>query len=93
MPTASDGATFSNISATTAAFKLGGGKYNAAAIISAGTAKLQALGPDGATWLSIGAASDFAANGLATVDLAPGAYRFTLAGASGVSCSVYRVPS
>src|SRR5262249_57276016 len=92
MPTASDGQSFSNISATTAAFKLGGGRYNAAAIISAGTAKLQALGPDGAMWLSISAASDFGANCFATVDLAPRQDRFTLAGASGVACSVYRVP-
>ena len=93
MPTSSDGAGFANISATTAAFKLGGGRYNAAAIIAGGTAKLQTLGPDGASWLSISTASDFAANGFATVDLAPGQYRFTLAGASGVSCSVWRVPS
>jgi hypothetical protein len=93
VPSAVDGARFANISATTAAFALTGGRYNAAAIISAGTAKLQALGPDGATWLSVSTASDFAANGFATVDLGPGQYRFTLAGATGVFCSVYRVPS
>jgi hypothetical protein len=93
MPTASDGAGFSGISANTAAFKLGGGRYNAAAIISAGTCKLQSLGPDSATWLSISTGSDFAANGFATVDLGPGQYRFALAGASGVSCSIWRVPS
>ena len=89
-----DGAVFANISATTAPFRLGGGRYNAAvlATFGGGSVMLQALGPDGTTWLSIGASSDFAANDIATVDLAPGQYRL-IATATGVSCSVWRVPS
>jgi hypothetical protein len=93
MPTASDGASFSNISATTAAFKLGGGRYNVMAVATGfGTVvQLQVLGPDGATWLLVG--TNFAANGFQTVDVGPGQYRFGITGATGVYASVWRVPS
>jgi hypothetical protein len=42
-----------------------------------GTVTLQALGPDGSTWLT--AATAFAANGTETADLCPGQYRVALA--------------
>lgn len=95
MATASDGKAFSNIAATTAAFALLGGKYGAAAVATfgGGSVKLQTLGPDGSTWLSVLAATDFAAAGYAVVDLPPGQYRFTIATATAVYASVYRVPN
>jgi hypothetical protein len=96
MASAADGASFSNIAATTSAFTLEGGKYSAAAIAtwSAGSVKLQALGPDGSTYLSVSSPTDFSANGFAAaVDLPPGQYRFTIATATAVYASVWRVPT
>jgi hypothetical protein len=89
-----DGKTFSNISANTAAFTLLGGKYAVAAIATfgGGSVKLQALGPDGSTYLSVASGTDFTAAGYGTVDLPPGQYRFTIATATAVYASVYRVP-
>ena len=70
--------SFSNINATTASFPLVGGKYMLDAIGSTfGTITLQKLGGDGSTWLT--AATAISANGVATVDLAPGTYRVALA--------------
>lgn len=90
---ATDGVGFSNISATPATFKLKGGKYAVAAIAtwSAGSAKLQKLGPDGSTFLSVSSATDFTANGYATVDLPPGTYQVTIATATAVYFSVDRI--
>jgi hypothetical protein len=69
---------FSNVSATTSQFLLKGGRYLLACIASTyGTVTLQALGPDGSTWLT--AATAFAANGTETADLCPGQYRVALA--------------
>lgn len=69
---------FSNISSTTAAFSLSGGKYQLAVIGSTfGTVTLQVLGPDGTTYLT--AATAFAANGAVAVDLAAGTYKLALA--------------
>jgi hypothetical protein len=55
--------------------------------------KLQTLGPDGSTWLSLSTATDFAAAGYAVIDLPAGQYRFTIATATAVFASVYRVPT
>lgn len=90
-----DGKTFSNISATTAAFYLKGGKYAAAAVatFSSGSVKLQTLGPDGSTWMSVSSGTDFSAAGFAAVDLPPGQYRFTVATATAVYASIAGVPS
>jgi hypothetical protein len=76
--TVSETKAFSNISATTAAFLLKGGKYFLSCIASTyGTVTLQTLGADGSTWLT--AATAFAANGTETADLCGGQYRFALA--------------
>lgn len=85
-----DAKLFSNISATTAAFRLSGGKYAAevAATFGGGSVKLQTLLPDQSTWASIGSTTDFTANGVATVDLPPGQYRFTITTASAVFASI-----
>jgi hypothetical protein len=95
MASSTDGASFSNISASTAAFQLQGGKYAAAAIATwgGGSAKLQALGPDGSTFLSVSSATDFSANGYATVDLPAGQFRFTIATATAVYAYVDRIPT
>jgi hypothetical protein len=69
---------FSNIAATTAAFTLSGGTYQLTVVgATFGTVTLQVLGGDGSTWLT--AQTAFAANGTASVNLAPGSYRFALA--------------
>jgi hypothetical protein len=76
--TVSEAKAFSNISATTAAFPLKGGKMMLACIASTyGTVTLQALGPDGSTYLT--AATAFSANGTETADLAGGMYRVAVA--------------
>jgi hypothetical protein len=93
--TSTDGKAFSNIAATTAPFSLLGGKYGAAAVATfgGGSVKLQTLGPDNSTWLSVLAATDFAAAGYAVIDLPAGQYRFTIATATAVYASVFRIPS
>jgi len=93
--TAGDSKRFSNISATTALFFLKGGKYAAEVIATfgGGSVKLQALMPDGSTVASVSSATDFTANGFATVDLAPGLYEITVATAAAVSASVVRIPN
>ena len=91
---APEGKAFSNISATPASFALRGGKYGVAAIATwtAGSAKLQKLGPDGSTFLSVSAGTDFTANGYATVDLPPGTYQLTIATATAVYFALDRIP-
>ncbi len=55
-----------------------GGKYAVAVIASTyGTVTLEALGPDGSTYLT--ALTAFSANGISNVDLAPGSYKLALA--------------
>lgn len=95
MPTSSEGAAFSNISANTAAFTLRGGKYaaDAAATFGGGSVKLQKLLGDGTTWQSVSSGTDFTAAGYGVIDLPPGQYRFTIATATAVFCAVTRVPS
>lgn len=91
MSSGGDGQIFSNISATTAAFKLNGGTYGVAAVGTwgGGSATLQTLGPDGTTWLT--AATAFSANGYETAILSPGQYRFAVATATAVYVSIARV--
>lgn len=80
-------AAFSNISATTAAFTLTGGKFGVCVIGSSfGTVTLQALAGDGSTWVT--ALTAFSANGYAAVDLPPGQYRFAVSGTTGVYANV-----
>jgi hypothetical protein len=92
-----DSHAFSNISASTAAFTLLGGRYMAAAVATfgGGSVKLQCLGPDGSTYLSVnGTAGDFSAAGTSAVLYLPaGQYRFTIATATAVYCSVAAIPN
>jgi hypothetical protein len=80
--------TFSNISATTAAFALAGGKYAIVAnATGAGTMGLQILGPDGVTFIAVHTA--FAAvTGFVVVDLPPGSYKFVIATFTAVYASI-----
>ncbi len=69
---------FSNISATTAAFQVMGGRYGITAMGSTfGTLTLQALALDGTTYVT--AATAIIANGAALVDLPAGKYRWAIA--------------
>jgi hypothetical protein len=93
MGTATDGKLFSNISATTASFSLDGGYYMVAAVATfgGGNVELQALGPDGSTWLSAPTALKLSANGTIAGYLPQGVYRFTITTATAVYCSVAAV--
>jgi hypothetical protein len=84
----------SNVSASTAAFSLRGGKYGVSVVATfgGGSVKLQRLGPDGSTYLSVSSGTDFSANGYATVDLPSGNYRWTIATASAVYAELTRIP-
>lgn len=84
----------SNVAATTAAFELKGGKYAVAVVATfgGGSVKLQMLGPDSTTYLSVASGTDFTAAGYGTVDLPPGQYRWTIATATAVYAVVCRVP-
>jgi hypothetical protein len=93
MPTAVDAKSFSNISATTAAFTLKGGYYVVAAIFAGTSIELQALGPDQQTFLSLPTPARLMASGMISAAyLPPGQYRFTLTGVTGADCSVAGVP-
>jgi hypothetical protein len=76
--------TFSNISATTASFGLGGGKYSFLVKASTyGTVSLQVLLPDNTTWATApgdtGESPSLVADGAVTTDLPPGQYRVAIA--------------
>jgi hypothetical protein len=90
-----DAQSFSNIAATTAAFTLKGGYYLAAAeaTFSGGSVKFQLLGPDQSTWLDFPTAISFTGNGTSTTYAPPGKYRFTIATATAVYCSVAGIPT
>ena len=89
-----DSQEFSNISASTSAFKLQGGYYVVAAVATfgGGSVELQALGPDQSTWLSLPTALKLTAAGMIAGYLPPGQYRFAITTATGVYCSVAGVP-
>ncbi|MGJ5120964.1 hypothetical protein [Bradyrhizobium oligotrophicum] len=95
MATATDGASVSNVSASSSAFALRGGKYgvNAVATFGGGSVKLQILQADGSSYVSVSSATDFTAAGYGTVDLPPGQYRFTIATATAVYANVTRIPT
>ena len=84
----------SNISATTAAFALGGGKYGIVAMATwgGGSVKLQQVAGDGSTTVSVSSATDFTANGYATVDLPSDNYKLVVTTATGVYVQVRRIP-
>lgn len=89
-----DAKSFSNIAATTGAFSLNGGYYVVAVVATfgGGNVELQALGPDASTWLSAPTALKLSAAGMIAGYLPPGLYRFTIATATAVYCSVADVP-
>ena len=78
----------SNVSATSASFVLRPGHYlvSASASWGGGSCKLQRLGPDQTTYLSVGA--DFTANGTAAIYIPGGQFVFTIATASAVYAEV-----
>ena len=82
---------FSNISATTAAFSLLGGKYglSISATWGGGSAQLEALSLDGSTWINVG--SSLTANSFANYDLPPGQYRIAIATATAVYAALTTV--
>ena len=75
---------FSNISATTGAVALQGGKYGLAisATWNAGNAQLETLSQDGSTWINVGTA--ISANGFSTYNLPAGQYRLAITSATAV---------
>ncbi len=83
-----DSKTFSNISASTGAFRLAGGKYllTCSATFNSGSVTFEALAADGSTWLTVGTA--FSAAGTQVVDVGPGQYQFAIASATAVYASV-----
>lgn len=83
----------SNIGAgSTAAFQLAGGTYHVSAIGTwgGGNLALEALGPDGTTYLPMITA--ISANGVAVVQLPQGQYRWTVTTATGVYARITRIP-
>lgn len=92
MSNGADGQRFSDISATTSAFTLAGGRYDVqvTATFGGGSVTLQSLSVDGSTWFT--ALTAFTAAGRASADLAPGQYRFAVATASAVYASIAAVP-
>lgn len=77
----------------TATFVLVGGEYmmnGVSANWNGGNAELQYLGADGATFVKVG--TDISANGVQTVDLAPGTYRFNITTTTAGSVALGRVP-
>lgn len=93
MSSVAESKQFSNISASTNAFALKGGKYGVAVVATfgGGSVTLQGLSFDLTTFVTVVAA--FTAAGYATVDLPPGQYRFTIATATAVFATVTSVPS
>lgn len=92
---AGDSKFFQNISATTAAFVLHGGKYGVDVMAGSWTSasvKLQKIMGDGSTLISVSSATDFTANGYATVDLPPGSYEIVISSATGVYVQIQRIP-
>jgi hypothetical protein len=90
---ARDGFSFSNVGTGSTAQKylLGGLYAFTYAGTGTGTATLQVLGPDGATWIT--AVTAFAATtGFVTVYLPAGYYRVTIATFTANYFSVVRVP-
>ena len=91
---ASEGAQFSDISATTAAFTFLGGIFAilASATWGGGTVKLQALGPDGSTYIDVPDASFTADGFFSPLYLPPGTYRINVATAIAVYVVVVSIP-
>ncbi len=87
MATATESNVASNISATTAAFTLRGGLYGIAAHATwgGGSAALQVLLPDNASWTD--AHAQFTTDGYLTANLPAGQYRWRVTTATAVYLS------
>ena len=90
-----EGFSYANVTTTQGPFVLKGGKYlvQASATFGGGSVKLQRLSNDGSTYQSVGTSTDFTANGVAAVDLAPGSYEFVVATATAVYAQIARIPN
>lgn len=73
-------------------FVLNGGTYLAAAVGTwgGGSLTLEALGPDGTTWITVGTA--ITADGSQVYSLTHNQYRWTIVTATAVAVSIARVP-
>jgi hypothetical protein len=81
--------SFSNISSNSSQFTLRGGSYGAAVHAGSyggGNVALQRLADDGSTWVNVLPA--FTADGMGTVNLPSGTYRFGVTTATGIYCDV-----
>jgi microcystin-dependent protein len=85
-----DRKVFANISATTAAFTLLGGRYGieVVATFGGGSVKLQRLSNDGSTYVDV---STYSANTYETLDLPNGTYKLTVATASAIYAEIIGV--
>ncbi len=86
-----NGFVVENASATSAVYELLGGKYGVTIINGngAGSAKLQILGPDGTTYVDVGATTSVTnADKYASVDLPPCEVKITIATSTGIYASV-----
>jgi hypothetical protein len=92
MGTSTEAVLFLNISATTSAFALRGGKYDVVAkATGAGSMGLQIQAADGTF---IAAHPAFVASpGFVTVDVPAGSYKFVIAGFTAVSATIASIPS
>jgi hypothetical protein len=95
---AQDTQVFKNISATTAAFLLKGGRYgvDVIATFGGGSVILNRVAGDNSTVLPCpniaGVATGFTAAGYQAFDLPPGSYKLVITTATAVYASVSRVP-
>jgi hypothetical protein len=89
--TINEARSYSNISATTAAFVLNGGLYavTAKATWGGGSVTLQRLAADATTYVTCLTA--FSADGYATVSLPPGTYKFTVATATAIYVDIMAI--
>ena len=95
MTTAVDGKTYTTATATNSpAFYLKGGYYMVTAqFTSAGSVELQALAPDGSTWMSLPTALKLTTTATMIAGYAPpGQYRFTVTTVTSVTAVVTGVP-
>lgn len=83
--------TFSNISATTAAFTLRGGNYGLTchATFGGGNIALQRRASDGSTFVTVITA--MTTDGYASANLPSGTYQLTITTATGVNCDITAV--
>lgn len=89
-PLLNEKVSFSNISATTAAFALRGGVYGIDVMgTSFGTVTLQRLAADATTFIT--ALTAFSANGFATVSLPPGTYQIAVSSTTAVYVDIIAI--